>query len=130
MTVSGAADAAGNALAAPVSWTFATEDTSIVTIFGATIPATPSAADTSVVELGMKFRSTVAGQVLGVRFYKGWNNTGVHVGKLWTADGTDSPASRYSAETVSGWQSATFTTPVVISADTGYVVSYLAPAGG
>ena len=40
--------------------------------------------DGSAVELGVKFRSDVDGSVTGVRFYKGPQNTGTHVGHLWT----------------------------------------------
>ena len=38
----------------------------------------------SAVELGVKFRSDVAGYITGIRFYKGAGNTGTHVGHLWT----------------------------------------------
>ena len=38
----------------------------------------------SAVELGVKFRTDVAGSITGVRFYKGSQNTGTHVGHLWT----------------------------------------------
>ena len=43
-----------------------------------------STNDTSAVELGVKFRSDVAGYITGIRFYKGPDNTGTHVGHLWT----------------------------------------------
>src|SRR5438445_362484 len=36
----------------------------------------------------------------------------------------------YEGETASGWQQATLSTPVAIAANTTYVVSYYAPAGG
>ena len=42
-------------------------------------PANPAVSDNNSVELGMKFRSDVSGQVLGVRFYKGLANTGMHI---------------------------------------------------
>ena len=37
----------------------------------------------------MKFQTTAAGLVSGLRFYKGALNTGTHVGSLWTASGTE-----------------------------------------
>jgi hypothetical protein len=67
--------------------------------------------------------------VTGVRFYKQTGNTGTHVGRLWTATGTLLGTVTFSSETASGWQQATFTTPIPISAGTTYVVTYYAPAG-
>jgi hypothetical protein len=94
--------------------------------------ATPSIADsgdTSSIALGMKFTSDVAGNVLGVRFYKGSNNTGTHIGNLWTASGTLLATATFTNETSSGWQTVLFSNPVPISANTTYVVSYFAPNG-
>jgi hypothetical protein len=102
---------------------------------GSTWPptATPTnpdeVGDSSAVELGMKFRSDSSGQVTGVRFYKGSGNTGTHVGKLWTSTGTLLASVTFSNETASGWQQALFSSPVSISPNTTYVVSYYAPNG-
>jgi len=93
------------------------------------MPATASASDTNSVELGLKFSSSVAGSVTGVRFYKGPNNTGTHVGHLWTSSGMLLASVTFANETVSGWQQANFSTPVNINANTVYVMSYLAPNG-
>lgn len=92
-------------------------------------PTNPSDPDAGAVELGMKFRSDVAGQVLGVRFYKGTTNTGTHVGKLWSSTGTLLASVTFGNETASGWQQALFSTPVTISANTTYIISYYAPNG-
>ena len=35
----------------------------------------------------MKFKATTAGTINGIRFYKGPQNTGTHIGSLWTIDG-------------------------------------------
>ncbi|WP_237563610.1 DUF4082 domain-containing protein [Arthrobacter sp. H-02-3] len=77
----------------------------------------------------MKFRSDVAGTVTGVRFYKGSSNTGTHTGHLWSASGTLLASVTFSGETASGWQQASFSSPVSITANTTYVVSYQAPNG-
>ncbi|MGN9906617.1 DUF4082 domain-containing protein [Phytohabitans sp. LJ34] len=132
--VSGAADPSGNVMA-PLSWTFTTAATPPpsgcpCSIWSASAtPGTLSDPDTDPVELGVKFRSTVGGQVTGVRFYKGSGNTGTHVGHLWTSSGTLLATVTFTGETASGWQQATFATPVSISANTTYVVSYYAPNG-
>ena len=77
----------------------------------------------------MKFRSDVAGQITGIRFYKGSGNTGTHVGHLWTTTGTMLATVTFTGETATGWQQATFATPVAITANTTYVASYYAPSG-
>lgn len=77
----------------------------------------------------MKFRSSSAGYITGVRFYKGSHNTGVHIGHLWSKGGTLLASAQFENESDSGWQQATFLNPVAISAGTTYVVSYQAPYG-
>lgn len=85
--------------------------------------------DTSSLTLGLKFYSDVAGSVTGVRFYKGTHNTGTHVGTLWSSTGSKLAEIQFSGETASGWQQANFTNSVAITANTTYVISYLAPKG-
>jgi hypothetical protein len=92
-------------------------------------PAIIEDSDRNAVELGLKFRSDVGGEVLGVRFYKGSRNTGTHVGNLWTSAGVKLATVTFSNETDSGWQQATFEKPVTIQAGVTYVVSYYAPVG-
>ncbi len=129
-TVSGATDAFGNTMA-PVSWSFTTATTATDTLWSsATTPANPSAADTSAIELGVKFESDAAGFITGIRFYKGSGNTGTHVGYLWTSTGTLLASATFTGETASGWQQVTFANPVAINANTIYVAAYYAPNGG
>ncbi len=80
--------------------------------------------EAAALELGVKFRSDVNGYVTGVRFYKYSQNSGTHVGHLWTAGGQLLATVTFSNETASGWQQAMFSTPVAISANTTYVISY------
>lgn len=93
------------------------------------VPRVLEDSDTAAVELGVKFRSTVATQATGVKFYKGAANTGTHVGSLWAIDGTRLASVTFTNESASGWQTAQFATPVAIAANTTYVVSYHAPNG-
>lgn len=103
---------------------------SIVSLWpNTTTPANPSDNDSSAVEIGTTFTSEVAGQVTGVKFYKGTGNTGTHIGNLWTTTGTKLATVTFSGESASGWQQMNFPSPVSISANTIYVVSYFAPAG-
>ena len=92
-------------------------------------PLSPADVDAGSVNIGLKFTSDVAGHVTGVRFYKGTGNTGTHVGTLWTASGTLLGSVTFTNETASGWQQMNFATPIAITANTVYVVSYIAPQG-
>jgi methionine-rich copper-binding protein CopC len=131
-TVSGALDTAGNQMA-PVSWSFTTAaplGAGPYSIWSASAaPGTASDPDSSSTELGVKFRSDVAGYVTGVRFYKGSTNTGTHVGSLWSSTGTLLAQATFTGETATGWQQVLFSSPVAIAANTTYVASYHAPNG-
>ena len=83
----------------------------------------------SAVELGVKFRSDMAGTITGIRFYKAAANTGTHVGNLWSSTGAPLATAIFSNETASGWQQAFFATPVTIASNTVYVASYHANSG-
>ncbi|WP_204059058.1 DUF4082 domain-containing protein [Microbispora corallina] len=94
-----------------------------------TDPAVGSQSDANPVVLGVKFQSTQAGRVIAVRFRKSPQNTGTHIGSLWTAGGAKLASVTFTDETPAGWQQANFATPVAISANTTYVVSYHTTAG-
>lgn len=130
--LSGAKDTAGNTVD-PVTWTFTTTATAggcPCTIWtSGTTPAAAATNDSSAVELGVKFRANQSGYITGVKFYKGTGNTGTHVGSLWTRTGTKLASVTFAGESATGWQSATFGSPVPVSANTTYVASYYAPTG-
>ena len=95
----------------------------------AAAPAVASNPDANPVELGVRFRSDMAGFITGIRFYKGAQNTGPHTGKLYTATGTVLASATFTSETASGWQQVTFASPVSIAANTTYVASYYTASG-
>jgi len=102
-----------------------------VSFFSASdVPSVKSDPDPNSVELGMRFTSSVAGSVTAVRFWKGTQDTGTHVGNLWTSSGIKLASATFSNETASGWQQASFGAPVKLSAGSVYTVSYFAPKGG
>ena len=78
---------------------------------------------------GVKFTSSQNGYITGIRFYKSAANTGTHVGSIWTTAGVLLGSVNFTGESASGWQQATFTTPIAVTAGTTYVASYLAPTG-
>ena len=92
-------------------------------------PGTPDTDQTNPVELGVKFTSSSSGFITGIRFYKGVNNTGTHVGNLWSSTGTRLASATFTGESASGWQQVNFSSPVAITANTVYVASYFSPTG-
>jgi uncharacterized protein DUF4082 len=101
-----------------------------VTIWAPTdTPATIDFADPGAYEIGFKFKSSVAGNVKGVRFYKAAANVGTHVGHLWNTAGSQLAAVTFTGETASGWQQMLFAAPVAITANTIYVASVHMPSG-
>ena len=96
---------------------------------GTATPTVASSGDNNAIEVGLKFRSDVNASILGVRFYKGANNTGTHIGNLWTSAGTLLGTATFANETATGWQQVLFDSPIPVTANTTYVVSYFAPNG-
>lgn len=80
-------------------------------------------------EMGERFQVSQAGQIQGIRFYKGFQNTGTHTGHLWDARGNLLASITFTNESASGWQSANFPQPVTVQANTTYTVSYYSPTG-
>ncbi|MCA0438448.1 MAG: DUF4082 domain-containing protein [Actinobacteria bacterium] len=131
-----ATDAAGNAMGAPVTWSFttmagpATPGTCPCGLWDDTaIPAVIDSGDTSTVELGVRFSVSRPGQASAVRFYKAAANTGPHVVNLWDANGNRLATGTSTSETATGWQTVTFPQPVPLTAGSTYVASYVASAG-
>ena len=83
----------------------------------------------SPMELGVKFRANTTGFITGIRFYKGNNNGGTHVGNLWTSAGVQLAQVTFTSETATGWQQADFATPVAVTEGLTYVASYHNPTG-
>jgi len=80
-------------------------------------------------EIGMKFSSNISGYITGFRYYKGVGMQGTHTGNLWSNDGIKLASANFTNETGSGWQTVTLNTPVAITANTIYVVSYFSQNG-
>jgi hypothetical protein len=130
-TVSGATDPSGNTMSA-FSWSFSTAAANACpcTIWpDSAVPAVTNVNDTSAVELGVRFRTSTAGYITGLRFYKGSGNTGTHTGSLWTNTGSRLAGLTFTGETASGWQTVSLPAPVQVAANTTYVASYHTDVG-
>ncbi|MET3332220.1 MULTISPECIES: DUF4082 domain-containing protein [Bradyrhizobium] len=105
--------------------TYTVTPSSSLSLFSPTdTPAVISNGDSGAVEVGLKFVPTASGKITGIRFYKAPDNTGTHIGDLWTTNGTLLASATFSNETASGWQQVDFATPVNVQAGVTYVASY------
>jgi Domain of unknown function (DUF4082)/Bacterial Ig domain len=73
-----------------------------------TTPSVLTDPETQAVEVGVKFRAEVNGYISGIRFYKGSQNTGTHIGSLWSSTGQQLGQATFSGETATGWQQVNF----------------------
>ncbi|WP_367138314.1 DUF4082 domain-containing protein [Saccharothrix sp. HUAS TT1] len=93
-------------------------------------PATAPADDGEATQLGVKFRcGTPGAEATGIRFYKDVQNTGTHVGSLWTTSGALLATATFGDETASGWQEVAFDTPVALTPGDTYVAAYHTEVG-
>jgi len=87
-----------------------------------------SSGGTSSNELGLQAKSSVAGRVTAIRFYKMLGDLGPHIGHLWNTSGTLLATATFVNETPSGWQEQAIT-PVAIDANVVFVASVNNPSG-
>ena len=117
-------DGRGGTASASVSITVAPESSGVSLFEPTDTPSVLSANDPNPVELAVKFTASIPGTVTAIRYYKGAQDTGTHVGSLWSANGTRLAQVTFTGETISGWQQASLSSPVSITAGTTYIVSY------
>jgi hypothetical protein len=122
------------ALAAPSTWAFTTSACPC-SLFGGAAPINrdgnldvangrPAAGGPYSLEMGVKVRVTSAASMKAVRFYKDANETGTHVGRVWTQDGTLLRTVAFTSETAgAGWQEQALDTPLALVPGQNYVVS-------
>lgn len=103
-----------------------------VSFWATPAPANTTEADPSAGALGLEFWAGVAGNVTGVKFYKGSNASvnGGHVGELWNkTTGVRVASVSLNGTTPNAWNSVNFSTPVAIAANARYVIAVWAPGG-
>lgn len=119
-----ATDLGGLAASETFNVTVSTAPTTASLFSSSDTPATLSDPDASQVNLGVRFSSSAAGTISGIKYYKSASDTGTHTASLWSSTGTLLASATFTNETSSGWQTATFGSPVSISAGTTYVASF------
>jgi len=92
-------------------------------LFTTQVPALANASDGVPYELGMTFRLARSGQITALRYWKASSDSGTHIGRIWSATGTQLAAVTFSGESASGWQQQALSSPLLVQANTTYVVS-------
>lgn len=131
-----ATSATDQPLSAGGTWTFTTvplhrtDGVCPCTLYQDTVtPSVEEIKDGVPLALGVRFASSTSGQVTAIRFYKSAGNTGTHTGSLYSITGQQLATVTFTAESTAGWQTATFSQPVDIAADTEYLAVYKSPTG-
>ncbi|HVF58023.1 MAG TPA: DUF4082 domain-containing protein [Pyrinomonadaceae bacterium] len=75
-------------------------------------------------EQATQFSSNMSGQITHIRYYKVPEESGSHVGRIWSDTGVPLAQANFINETASGWQEAALSTPLQITAGVKYRVSY------
>ncbi|HZC51863.1 MAG TPA: N,N-dimethylformamidase beta subunit family domain-containing protein, partial [Mycobacterium sp.] len=98
--VSGAQNSNGTPMAGPFVWNFTTSGPQCPCSVWDNGTPTDSVdePDANAVNLGLQFRASSSGFVSGVRFYKEVDNTGSHIGSLWSSTGTLLASGTFSGE--------------------------------
>ncbi len=103
-----------------------------LTIFGNGVPQHPIDSDTNAVTLGVKFRSTQAGTIAGIRFYRAARSSTGYVARLYSLSGTRLASATVTTEpcaTLPCWEQLNFAAPISISPNTTYIAAYFVSGG-
>jgi fibronectin type 3 domain-containing protein len=74
-------------------------------------------------ELGVKITVDRDAELTAIRFWQDGQETGSHTGSVWSSSGSLLGSVSFSSSSGSGWQQATLSSPVQLTAGTTYVVS-------
>jgi hypothetical protein len=104
---------------------------SSVNIFGDVVPKTPVDPDGRAVTLGVKFTSTQAGKITGIRYYRGQGNSHGYTVALYDRYGKQLAFASVAQDTCSTpcWESVNFQAAVSINANTRYTAAYYTSNG-
>jgi methionine-rich copper-binding protein CopC len=124
-------------LSTPFSWSFTTVGAPRLpgqcpcTLFQDTDqPTTVATNDLANVTVGVAFTPATNGTVTAIRYWKSLGAAGGNPVTLYGPTGTALGTATATSETTVGWQSATFSTPVAVTAGSSYTAAVQYPQGG
>jgi hypothetical protein len=125
-----ATDASNSAVTGTLSGISVAPATAAGSIWGNSYTPAENSYSYGSYELGLKFTASESGEVTGARFYKQtWMGGYKHIGNLWSSTGTLLASATFTNESAFGWQQVNFASPVAISANTVYIVSFSSGGG-
>jgi fibronectin type 3 domain-containing protein len=113
------AAADGTPVASAQTWTFTTSACPC-SLFPTQQPASQPGGT---FEVGVKIKVDQPLALTSLRFYKSSQETGTHVGTIWTAGGTQIERVPFVSETAAGWQQQALPMPIQLQPNVVYVVS-------
>ena len=119
-------------IVAVLIWAGQVSEAQTVTIFGNALPSTPVDSDTNAVTLGVKFSSTQAGTIAGIRFYRGHKaSSNGYTVKLFSNSGSLLASARTTKDTctVPCWEQVNFASAISLAANTTYTAGYYTTNG-
>src|SRR4051812_12918802 len=102
-----------------------------LSLFGGRTPQIGVASDGNAVTLGVKFYSTQAGSISGIRFYRAAPNISGYRVNLFSISGSLLAQASSTADTctIPCWEEIDFSAPVPIAANTRYIAAYYTSNG-
>lgn len=81
--------------------------------------------DSGGLEVGVKIKASTNGYITALRFYKPIISTETtHTGKIWSSTGSQLASVSFTNETDYGWQEARLSSPLQVTENTQYIISY------
>lgn len=60
-----------------------------VSIFSCQTPSVVDFTENRPYELGLKFKSSKNGRIVGIRYWKATSESGIHIGRIWNQEGIE-----------------------------------------
>ncbi len=112
------------------TWSFTTmAKRDQVSLFTSGTPSNANATMGSGYQAGTRIRTSAAGVVTTIRYYRGNQNSGTHTGYLWGPNNARLAQVTFTGESASGWQTAVLSTPVRLTVGTEYRVTVHSSSG-
>lgn len=131
VTVNGATNLGGVPMTSPATSTFRTSGLAACPcslLSTTTQPPIVDSGETRPVSVGLRFSTDSDGFVTGLRYYRAAANTGTHTGSLYSTGGIKLAGLTFT-DSGTGWQTATFSGPVAVTAGTSYIAQVYMPDG-
>ncbi len=81
-------------------------------------------------ELGTRIAVEAPGRITAIRFWKNPDDSGPHIGHIWSSAGSELAKVGFTSESVQGWQEQKLSSPLVLTAGQVVTVSVNTTTGG